>query len=402
MSNLRYILPTVLLSLLTLNLSGQEVRKYYLSAHMLGKLELYDQKKIDIWGFIYSDSILNPNAPNQLPSPVIEFVEGDSIYLGVDNTSNLPHTIHLHGMDVGQANDGVPCTSFQIPAYGFNAYRLRAKNAGTFLYHCHFETHIHLQMGMYGAVIVRPKDIPNAVYDASTKFTKEYLWLASEIDADWHVGELRNGDQPDYSPNYFLVNGKEKWQVRADTLTRLKAKAGDTVLLRLANMGYGINKYIFPSEMNIVLVGSDGRKFENYERADTVFVYPGERYAAFANAMVGIDDSVKVEYLSNYRNKVWGQNYIPVFFEAPSVVPLNSIDQKPNFTFLLSDTAIKLYFEDQNFRQIGLFDLSGKLLLSKTSSDSEITLERKQLHAGIYIIRVEAQGRIGSVKLLVR
>jgi hypothetical protein len=389
----------IIATIVSFNGFSQEVKTLKLTTHMVGKMKLHDGNKINIWGFLYSDSIADPNAPNQLPSPVLEFTEGDSIYMIVDNGSNLPHTIHLHGMDVGQANDGVPCTSFKIEGYKTGTYRLRAKHTGTFLYHCHFETHIHLQMGMYGAVIVRPKSDPKTVYDAATRFTKEYIWLASEIDADWHKQELTNGNQPSYHPNYFLLNGKEKHQLKSDPKTAVEAYIGDTVLLRLANMGYGINKYYFPSELNAHIIGSDGRKFEEVEFSDTIMVYPGERYDVFVRSNKLIRDSVKIEYLSNYRNELWGENFIPITIGN---IPLNFSTLESDFSFTIQETDVLLQFTNQANREAALYNISGKLISKSTSSALAFTLDRKSVKQGVYVIKVFENGRSMTRKVIIR
>jgi hypothetical protein len=49
------------------------------------------------------------NSDRTVPSPVIEGIEGDT--MKVTLRSAMPHSIHFHGLDVDQANDGVPSTS---------------------------------------------------------------------------------------------------------------------------------------------------------------------------------------------------------------------------------------------------------------------------------------------------
>ena len=49
------------------------------------------------------------NDDRTVPSPVIEAIEGQLVEVTLD--SMLPHSIHFHGLDVDQANDGVPNTS---------------------------------------------------------------------------------------------------------------------------------------------------------------------------------------------------------------------------------------------------------------------------------------------------
>jgi len=95
------------------------------------------------------------------PSPVIRVEQGDTIWIQLENTHYFPHTIHLHGVDhpwvdsSGEGNDGVPQTSdkFVLPGQS-KTYEIRPRVAGTFAYHCHVQTHVHLAMGLVGMFVV--------------------------------------------------------------------------------------------------------------------------------------------------------------------------------------------------------------------------------------------------------
>ncbi|NOQ63824.1 MAG: multicopper oxidase domain-containing protein [Methyloprofundus sp.] len=95
------------------------------------------------------------------PSPVIRVEQGDTIWIQLENTHYFPHTIHLHGVDhpfvdsSGEGNDGVPQTSdkFVLPGQS-KTYEIRPRAAGSFVYHCHVQTHVHLAMGLVGMFIV--------------------------------------------------------------------------------------------------------------------------------------------------------------------------------------------------------------------------------------------------------
>ncbi len=95
------------------------------------------------------------------PSPVIRVEQGDTIWIQLENTHYFPHTIHLHGVDhpwvdsAGEGNDGVPQTSdkFVLPGQS-KTYEIRPRSPGTFVYHCHVQTHVHLAMGLVGMFVV--------------------------------------------------------------------------------------------------------------------------------------------------------------------------------------------------------------------------------------------------------
>ncbi len=95
------------------------------------------------------------------PSPAIRVEQGDTVWIQLENTHYFPHTIHLHGVDhpwidaKGEGNDGVPQTSdkFVLPGQS-KTYEIRPRQPGTFVYHCHVQTHVHLAMGLVGMFIV--------------------------------------------------------------------------------------------------------------------------------------------------------------------------------------------------------------------------------------------------------
>jgi len=95
------------------------------------------------------------------PSPVIRVEQGDTIWIQLENTHYFPHTIHLHGIDhpwvdsSGEGNDGVPQTSdkFVLPGQS-KTYEIRPRVPGSFVYHCHVQTHVHLAMGLVGMFVV--------------------------------------------------------------------------------------------------------------------------------------------------------------------------------------------------------------------------------------------------------
>jgi FtsP/CotA-like multicopper oxidase with cupredoxin domain len=66
-------------------------------------------------------------------------------------------TLHWHGLDVPNAADGVAgVTQDAVPVGGSFTYRFRAKQAGTFWYHSHQVSHVQVQRGLLGALVVTP------------------------------------------------------------------------------------------------------------------------------------------------------------------------------------------------------------------------------------------------------
>jgi FtsP/CotA-like multicopper oxidase with cupredoxin domain len=169
----------------------------------------------------------------QFPAPLIYASVGDVVEIRLKNLGttnptapNDPHSIHLHGLDVDAANDGVPETSvgaipanLAVPGAGnVVVYMFSPKYAGTYMYHCHQEASIHVQMGMYGALVVYNKNDPAALTGPGSgfggtlygwKYDKDYVLLESEIGPEQHVAEEISGDYNpiNYHPAYWFING---------------------------------------------------------------------------------------------------------------------------------------------------------------------------------------------------
>ena len=93
----------------------------------------------------------------QIPAPTLYWKEGDTVTLRV--TNNLPDisSIHWHGILVPFQMDGVPGLSFNgiSPGETF-VYRFPVRQSGTYWYHSH--SRFQEQTGMYGALVIEPKD----------------------------------------------------------------------------------------------------------------------------------------------------------------------------------------------------------------------------------------------------
>ena len=92
-----------------------------------------------------------------LPGPLLRWREGDTITLRVRNTLRERSSIHWHGLTIPAAMDGVPGLSFSGIAPGETfTYRFTVNQAGTYWYHSH--SRFQEQIGLYGSIIVTPRD----------------------------------------------------------------------------------------------------------------------------------------------------------------------------------------------------------------------------------------------------
>ena len=98
------------------------------------------------------------------PAPTLRWREGDVVTLRVANRLREETSIHWHGIFVPANMDGVPGLSFNgiQPGETFT-YRFTVRQTGTYWYHSH--SGFQEQLGLYGALVVEPRDPEPFRYD---------------------------------------------------------------------------------------------------------------------------------------------------------------------------------------------------------------------------------------------
>ncbi len=92
-----------------------------------------------------------------IPAPTLHLREGDEVTIRVTNRLPVATSIHWHGIILPYQMDGVPGISFAGIAPGETfTYRFRLEQSGTYWYHSH--SGMQEITGMYGAIIIEPRD----------------------------------------------------------------------------------------------------------------------------------------------------------------------------------------------------------------------------------------------------
>jgi FtsP/CotA-like multicopper oxidase with cupredoxin domain len=185
-----------------------------------GYISIADGGSVYSWGYSESGA-----ATMQLPGPTLIVTEGDMIEVTL--TNSLPAaagnvSIVFPGHTVTSTTGGVAgLLTREAPPGGSVTYTFYATTPGTYQYHSGTRPDLQVEMGLYGALIVRPSVTPagctNSAYGhAQTCFDREYLFLLSEVDIDLHqmaelqaggVGPIMAVTEP-YHPEYWLMNGR--------------------------------------------------------------------------------------------------------------------------------------------------------------------------------------------------
>lgn len=188
----------------------------------------------------------------QIPGPEIRVTEGDKVRVHVRNELNVSTVVHWHGLYVPNTMDGVPfMTQPPIKPGKEFVYEFQVKegNAGSHMYHSHLDSATQVTMGLLGTFIVEPKD-------PSTRpaFDREYSLV------------LNDGPIGGYS-----LNGKS-----FPATTPLKAKKGETILVRYFNEGLMIHPMHLHG-MKQTVIAQDGYLLPQPYDCDTLNIAPGQR-----------------------------------------------------------------------------------------------------------------------------
>ena len=281
--------------------------RFTVRARMNGNA-VFDGEQVGIWFFDDAGSDIGFMGDRYLPSAHLETIEGEAVEIEFVNASPMDHTIHLHGLDVDQQNDGVPQTSFAVGPGDSYTYEFIAPHAGTYHYHCHVDTVVHYHRGMSGTVIVRPPDgAIDRAWTGGPSFDVEGLWHLHTYDMAWRNVFVSSGQTARHRPDVFLLNGLQTAAARTDPYTRLDLVAGQTAYLRLVNIAYQWAR-VRLGGLPFQVVASDGRPMRQTVEATEWELGPGERYDLL------LDETTKpqvieatVDYLDDYTGDVLGQ-----------------------------------------------------------------------------------------------
>jgi len=222
------------------------------------KLRFSDGVEVDYWAF------KDPADDKPFPSTPLRLRQGQIVHNEIQPAINV-HTIHHHGIEPSTFNDGVPDTSFAVST-GYT-YQWRASRAGTFFYHCHRNAPLHVQMGMFGFLVIDPPGGFGELYAGGPTYEVEAMWATYDVDPFWRTYNHAAGEQNAiaqgtrlnrFRPRYFTVNGVDAKQSLTSPKTTVRARVGQPVLLRNLTGAYFQNVVRFPAVLHPVVHMSDG------------------------------------------------------------------------------------------------------------------------------------------------
>lgn len=236
-----------------------------------------DGQNVTFWVFCEGGMGGGGGGGCSLPSPVLELGVGQQANINL-NMMMAPqeqppyhgHTIHPHGVDVPQSEDGVPETGAPVLGDTYN-FSVDSRYVGSHMYHCHVHTVKHLEMGMYGALIVKNG---NRINNNGPTYDFEWNMVLSTVDPAYHTAVQDSLVFADYNPRYFLVNGQEGLSTNAPAET-LTAAPGARVAIRLIGI-HSVNSTFSLGGRSFTVHNVDGFALPNPQNVTSVEVSPGQ------------------------------------------------------------------------------------------------------------------------------
>lgn len=222
---------------------------------------------------------------DSIPAPTLYFTEGDTAEIHVHNTMHMETSVHWHGLILPNEQDGVSyLTTAPIMAMSEHVFEFPLVQHGTYWYHSH--TMLQEQSGMYGAIVIQPRqplnnpekvvllsdwinESPNQVerslhyatdwYALKKGATQDYFQAAREgklgvkLTNEWK--RMLAMDVSDVYYDRMLTNGKVDDSLQS-------AKPGEKIRLRVINGSSSTYFWLQFAGGKMEVVATDGAEVE--------------------------------------------------------------------------------------------------------------------------------------------
>jgi len=266
-----------------------------------------DGDSLLIWGYSVNGGVA------QYPGPTLILNQGDSITinltnaLGVEASPGVPMPVSMvfpgqEGVSASGGSAGALTQESTGPADTVT-YTFTARHAGTYQYYSGTRPELQIEMGLVGAIIVRPAAANQAYNDPGTAYDHEYLFLESEMAPEIHylaslgLFDLIEQRQNTFNRVLWFFNGRNGPDTMADPGVSWlpnqpynclpRTHVGEKVLLRVIGAGQDMHP-LHTHGNNLTIIAQDGRLLQSAPgngpdlgRSDyTIQTVPGSTYDA--------------------------------------------------------------------------------------------------------------------------
>ena len=289
--------------------------------YMNGSMTMDDGRTVTIWGFTDTGGSTGTQMYGMggnmgggvFPSPAMRVTAGQIVHTNLNvNGMMWVHTIHHHGIEPADHADGVGHITWDVN--GLYTYQWRPMHPGTYFYHCHVNTPLHAEMGMYGALIVDPPEGPGTLISGGPTYDSECFWVVDEIDSRWHSLSWDAGTCGAdvglnvLKPNYFVITGVDASGTSAMNNPPISGaiKVGQKLLARYVCAGYHPQQVHIPAGLKATIYLSDGRPLPNPVGTTGFRAISGERYDMILEPTQPGNYVVSIDIKDWITGKVWG------------------------------------------------------------------------------------------------
>lgn len=192
----------------------------------------------------------------QVPGPQIRVREGDRVRVILHNELPESTSIHFHGLEVPNDQDGVPfITQPPVKPGESYTYEFTVPNSGSHMYHSHHNAAFQVGKGLLGAFVVEPRNASR-----EPKVSLDYVMVLND------------------GAHGFTLNGKD-----FPATEPLVCKRGETIRIRFMNEGMMIHPMHLHG-MHMTVIAKDGWPQPMPWKCDTLNIAPGERWDVLVHA----------------------------------------------------------------------------------------------------------------------
>lgn len=182
-----------------------------------GNIIADDGKSIFMWGFANASG---QRVRFQYPGPTLIVNQGQTVTVNLSNTLPVPVSIVFPGQTGVSATGGVHgLLTREAPPGGSVSYSFVAGEPGTYIYYSGTMPELQVEMGLLGALIVRPSAITipagyaGCAYNTPDScYHREYLQFLTDADHTIHdlvlLNKIPQVDNTAAYPVYWFINGR--------------------------------------------------------------------------------------------------------------------------------------------------------------------------------------------------
>jgi FtsP/CotA-like multicopper oxidase with cupredoxin domain len=203
-----------------------------------------------------------------IPGPTLVVDEGSTVTVAAVNHGDLEATVHWHGLRLENRYDGTHETQAPIPIGESFRYEVHFPDPGVYWYHPHIREDYGQELGLYGNILVRPRDpeywppVNRELVLTLDDVLVEDGRIAAFGPETTHVAMGRFG-------NVMLVSGEPDFAI--------EAARGEVVRLYLTNTANTRVFNVMLPGARMKLVGADSGRYEHESFVEEVLLAPSER-----------------------------------------------------------------------------------------------------------------------------